>query len=247
VLAFTTTRLHPTKSVSQSDSRCTYDYFNLGNHVGDCSDNVQKNRKLLGEMLPKECAVQWLEQVHGNRVVVIDEHVNSLIQADAMITRSSKIALAIMTADCLPILLSNHEGTEIAAIHGGWRSLAGNIVSNTLTKMNSDRDEIHAWLGPCIGPEKFEVGQEVKTSFTEQNKLFSQAFAEQNIEVTLHNALSKKKYFANLQLIAQLQLQQLGIKNITSLPECTYIQKDKYYSFRREQVTGRMATIISRN
>jgi YfiH family protein len=198
-------------------------------------------------ILPSGCDVQWLEQVHGSRVVVINEQVNSPIQADAMITRSPKIALAIMTADCLPILLSNSEGTEVAAIHGGWRSLADNIIPNTLAKMESHSDELHAWLGPCIGPEKFEVGREVKATFMQQNKLFSQAFEEKNIDVALQNASPYKKYLANLQLISQIQLQQLGIKNITSLPECTYSQKDKYYSFRREQVTGRMATIISRN
>jgi len=182
--------------------------------------------------------------VHGSRVVSIDSQVNQFIQADAMITQSPKVALAIMTADCLPILLSNNDGTEVAAIHGGWRSLADNIISNTLTKMQSHCNELHAWLGPCIGPDKFEIGEEVKAVFMQQNKLFTKAFVKQN--TTIKNNFSNNKYLANLQLIAQIQLQQLGISNVACLPECTYSQQDKYFSFRRDKITGRMATIICR-
>jgi len=246
-LAFTTTRLRPISAVTHSSDNSPYNYFNLGGHVGDCADNVQKNRNTLAEILPNKTKIQWLEQVHGNRVVIINEQVEELIQADAMITQSRYIALAIMTADCLPILLANHDGIEVAAIHGGWRSLAANILSNTLATMESHGDELHAWLGPCIGPKKFEVGKDVKTAFIQKNELFSQAFTKKNIETIHHQPDSETKFLADLQLIAQLQLQLLGIKNITCLPECTFTQKDKYYSFRREQITGRMATIICRN
>jgi YfiH family protein len=238
--------LHPTNLVNQLNNRFAYNDFNLGHHVGDCADNVRKNRNYLAEILPTECKIQWLDQVHGNHVVIINEQVDFPIQADAMITQSPNIALAIMTADCLPILLSNHDGTEIAAIHGGWRCLANNILSNTLAKMRSHSNELYAWLGPCIGSERFEVGKEVQITFTEQSKLFSQAFTKPPKDETSQQFSSNKKYLANLQLIAKIQLEQLGITNIKYLPECTYTQKNKYYSFRREQVTGRMATIICR-
>jgi len=196
--------------------------------------------------LPADCKIQWLDQVHGSRVVIINEHVDTLIKADAMITQSPKIALAIMTADCLPILLCNENGTEVAAIHGGWRSLADNIISNTLEKIQSYHHELHAWLGPCIGSKAFEVGEEVKTTFTKKDELFKQAFTEKHDYGDTKNLSQTNKYFANLQLIAQIQLQQLGIQNITSVSDCTFSQKDKYFSFRRDKITGRMATIICR-
>ena len=110
--------------------------------------------------------------------------------------------------------------------------------------MDSHCHQLHAWLGPCIGPDKFEIGEEVKSIFMQQSKLFAQAFVEQNVNIK--NNSSNNKYLANLQLIAQIQLQQLGISNITSLSECTYSQKNKYFSFRRDKITGRMATVICR-
>jgi len=207
--------------------------------VGDCPNKVKENRNDLAELLPADCKIQWLDKVHGNHVVIINEQVDTLIKADAMITQSSKIALAIMTADCLPILFCNENGTEIAAIHGGWRCLADDIIFNTLAKMQSRHHDLHVWLGPCIGSKAFEVGEEVKTTFIKKDELFNQAFTE--------NSLQKNKYFANLQLIAKIQLQQLGIKNITSLSDCTYSKKEKYFSFRRDKTTGRMATLICRN
>lgn len=244
VLAFTTTRSHLTDSVNQLANQSEFSHFNLGTHVGDNLNRVQHNRVTLAKILPSNCKIQWLDQVHGSHVVTINDQVNQPIQADAIITQSPKVALAIMTADCLPILLSNNDGTEIAAIHGGWRSLADNIISNTLAKMDSHCHQLHAWLGPCIGPDKFEIGEEVKSIFMQQSKLFAQAFVEQNVNIK--NNSSNNKYLANLQLIAQIQLQQLGISNITSLSECTYSQKNKYFSFRRDKITGRMATVICR-
>ena len=228
-----------------------YDYFNLGLHVGDKAELVNFNRNTLQKFITQQLTdaptsssfsaeepvkIQWLEQVHGNDVVEVIVVNNSAITADASITRKKNIALAIMTADCLPILLSNKNGSEIAAIHGGWRSLAANIISNTLDKMHSDSRDIIAWLGPCISKDAFEVGAEVKGEFIKQNMLFNEAFSKRK----------NGNYLADLHKIAQLQLQSLGVTAISTLAECTMQRTDKYYSYRKEQVTGRMASIICR-
>ncbi len=254
VLAFTTTRLPlsnhqasksltylPSTVQSSKNFQSTYDAFNLGDHVGDCQDTVACNRKKLLAYLPKASKIQWLEQVHGNNVVVIEKHDKTSLVADAAITRNRHIALAIMTADCLPILLTNKSGSEIAAIHAGWRPLAANIIERTLAKMHSSAGQLYAWLGPCIGPSAFEVGQEVKQMFCEISPQFEIAFSPVKDNRDTSKTL---KYFADLQLIATIQLAALGVKNISKIEQCTYQLSDKYYSYRRDGKTGRMASII---
>lgn len=217
-----------------------FDSFNLGLHVGDNAEQVTENRNVLSAYIRQNTEqaikVQWLEQVHGNQVAEVRTVDCNPIIADASITRKKNIALAIMTADCLPILLSNINGEEIAAIHGGWRPLAANIIEKTLEKMHSNPADIVAWLGPCIGNTAFEVGVEVKEAFTQQNKAFATAFVKQ----------ANDKYTADLHQIAKIQLASLDVKILSTLDECTYNNTDKYYSYRKEQVTGRMASIICR-
>lgn len=233
LLGLQTTRVSPNKSANENNT--AYNHFNLGLHVGDCAKQVEHNRQYLQELLPSKTRIQWLEQVHGNSVAEISTVTKQAIMADAMVTREKNIALAIMTADCLPILLISNRGDEIAAIHGGWRPLAANIITNTVNKMHTAADKIYAWLGPCIGKESFEVGGEVQIAFVEQDNIFSQAFNKQ----------SNGKYLANLHEIARLQLNNLGIKQISTLSECTYSEPKKYYSYRKTPITGRMATIIT--
>lgn len=233
VLAIQTTRVSP-NNIS-GDDNSPYKNFNLGLHVGDCANKVEHNRQCLEKLFPSKTRVQWLAQVHGNTVAEISRVTKETIIADAMVTREKNIALAIMTADCLPILLISNQGDEIAAIHGGWRPLAANIISNTVKKMHSAADDIYAWLGPCIGKEVFEVGSEVEKIFVEHGNAFSQAFIKQE----------NGKYLASLHKIATLQLNNLGIKHISTLSECTYSQSEKYYSYRKNSTTGRMATVIS--
>ena len=232
VLALQTTRISPSNT---SADNSPYKSFNLGLHVGDCAKQVEHNRQYLQKSLPTKTSIQWLEQVHGNTVAEISRITKENIIADAMVTREKNIALAIMTADCLPILLASKQGDEIAAIHGGWRPLAANIITNTLHKMQTKADDIYAWLGPCIGKDAFEVGSEVRKAFIEQRDIFSQAFCKQE----------NGKYLANLHKIASLQLNQLGIKHISTLSECTYSEPEKYYSYRKNPTTGRMATVIA--
>jgi len=232
VFAIQTTRIAPHQGISQLAS--PYQYFNLGLHVGDCAEKVQKNRQFLQSILPNNARVQWFDQVHGNHVAVVDELSPQKITADAAVTSSKDICLAIMTADCLPILLASKYGNEIAAIHGGWRPLAANIIDNTLEKMQTPAVDLYTWLGPCISQKYFEVGQEVKTKFIEQDKCFASAFI----------ASVDGKYLADLHQIARLQLAHLGVKQISTLPDCTYSATEKYYSYRKNAVTGRMASLI---
>jgi len=256
VFALQTTRLCapfilPIQNEKVVEEKSPFVSFNLGLHVGDVAGKVAANRNQLTAYISQQLAiepsaesmksteplkVQWLEQVHGNHVTEVTTVSSHAITADASITRQKNIALAIMTADCLPILLSHKEGAEIAAIHGGWRPLAANIIKETIEKMHSKPTELVAWLGPCIGNESFEVGIEVKEAFTQQDKVFTGAFVKQK----------SGKYLADLHKIAQIQLQSLGVRYITTLDECTYQRTDKYYSYRKEQVTGRMASLICR-
>lgn len=232
VLAMQTTRMAPLEHCS--DPTSPYQGFNLGLHVGDCATQVKNNRQSLQDLLPFNTQIQWLEQVHGNAVTEISQVCEHVITADAAITKDKNICLAIMTADCLPILLVSKAGDEIAAIHGGWRPLAADIITNTLSKMTTPTDNIYAWLGPCISKKHFEVGREVKAEFVQQNECFDIAFTEK----------ANEKYLADLHKIATLQLENLGINQISALPECTYSNTDKYYSYRKDNITGRMATLI---
>jgi len=237
VTAMQTTR-YPTKTTSKKTIKHSllpcYDHFNLGLHVNDTKQNVVNNREQLLNVLSTKTKIQWLDQVHGSNVAIITGDSLQSVQADACITREKKLALAIMTADCLPILLSNKAGTEIAAVHAGWRPLADNIIVKTLAQMHSQTQNIVAWLGPCIGTTHFEVGSEVK-----------QAFIDISVELSVFFiANDRGRYQADLSGIATFFLQQAGISSIAHINECTFTQKNKYYSYRREQKTGRMASII---
>jgi len=239
VLAMQTTCLTPKETSHQTDKKIEletlqYGAFNLGLHVGDCQIKVNENRFTLYDYLPAGAKIQWLEQVHGSQVLVVEQISKQTLQADASITRNKSIALAIMTADCLPILLSNEAGTEIAAIHGGWRPLAADIIAKTLSEMHTDNKQIFAWLGPCISQQYFEVGPEVMKSFIKLEASLLSCFEK----------TSDDKYHADLVAIATSLLNKQGVMSVSSLNKCTFKEKEKYYSYRRDQQTGRMASII---
>ncbi len=258
IFALQTTCLSPQLSLNSSlnpslseQVSSVFGDFNLGMHVGDNTERVTHNRKVLNSFISHqlfnktvtsnsgftdEVKIQWLEQVHGNEVVTVTSVDEQAMVADASITRQKNIVLAIMTADCLPILLSHKTGREVAAIHGGWRPLAANIIAKTIAKMDSQPSNIVAWLGPCIGKDAFEVGSEVKLAFTHLDVAFKNAFVKQ----------ANGKYLADLHQIARLQLVSLGVTVIASLEECTYQETGKYYSYRKKQITGRMASLICR-
>lgn len=249
VVAFNTTRLpipadinDSAIDVCQSAELKGYQGFNLGLHVGDSREQVLENRHQLVSFLSRQSSgcnkIQWLDQVHGNHVQIIDSDSYSELPytADGAYTSQANIALAVMTADCLPILLTTTDGDEIAAVHGGWRSLESQILTNAIDCFKQAPANIMAWLGPCIGSQAFEVGIEVMQKFLSHGQKFAVAFKPVEGKAD--------KYLADLHQIATIQLQQLGVTTISQLAECTFNKQDTYYSYRREQTTGRMATVI---
>lgn len=212
-------------------SQAPYDTNNLGLHVGDEEQQVLLNRSVLAETLQLPAQPAWLEQTHSNHCVIVEEESNR--RADAAITRSNQQVLAIMTADCLPILLCNQQGTEIAAIHAGWRGLVNGIIENTVAKMHSPPADLLAWIGPGICQACYEVGHDVLTEWTKHYSFAAQAFKAQG-----------KKWLANLPLLAELILNQMSIFNVFHSQVCTFEQKNAFFSYRRAPQTGRMATLI---
>jgi YfiH family protein len=213
-----------------------FDSFNVGLHVGDDEQAVLANRALLTNQLPNPAV--WLNQTHSSDVIVIDEKsdLSQVRAADALYTRLMKQPLAIMTADCLPVLLCSSSGDEVAAVHGGWRGLAQAILANTVSHFQAPANDIIAWLGPAIGPSQFEVGQDVKDSFCLQNPVHQQAFTAKH-----------EKYMADIYLLARQQLAQLGVVKIYGGEYCTVTDKSQFFSYRRDGQTGRMASLIWRN
>lgn len=211
--------------------------LNLGTHVGDVPEAVLKNRALLRSLLPNEPA--WLEQVHGTQVV--HAHHASLQKfvprADASTTTISGAVCAIMTADCMPVLLTDARGVAVGAAHAGWRGLASGVLEQTVKQLReSGAEEILAWLGPGIGPECFEVGQEVVDAFAHLGPAAKQAFV----------AIANKpgKYLGNLPTLARLVLAREGVHHVAGGDRCTVSESAEFYSFRRDRITGRMATMI---
>ncbi|MGE6314162.1 peptidoglycan editing factor PgeF [Shewanella baltica] len=213
-----------------------YDSLNLGLHVGDAEQQVMANRKLLCKQLALTAKPVWLEQVHGTHVLNLDTL--SLAQAedtpiaDASYSRTASQVCAVMTADCLPVLLCNQAGTEVAAAHAGWRGLCDGVIEATSAQFSSPMDELIAYLGPAIGPQKFEVGVEVKHAFCGLHPQAAACFIP-----------SGDKYLADIIGLAKLRLSLLGIKHIYSADICTVSDTD-YFSYRRDKVTGRMASLI---
>ncbi len=205
---------------------------NLALHVGDETHLVGKNRQQLKDSLQLPGSPIWLNQTHSVRCVVPEQEEQR--DADAAVTRCITHPLVILTADCLPITLCNKQGSEIAAIHAGWRGLFNGVIENTLKKMHSNEEDILAWIGPAISQQHYEVGEEVYLSFTSKYPQSYCAFT----------ATKEKKWLANLPLIAQLALHSLGVMNVTQSNLCTYSEKDEFYSYRRAPQTGRIATLI---
>lgn len=204
---------------------------NLGLHVGDNPEQVQHNRDELVKRLSLVNQPIWLEQTHTNHCVVVEE--DSERHADAAITRSSAHPLVIMTADCLPILLCNQAGTEIAAIHAGWRGLLNGIVENTIHKMQSVPSDLMAWIGPAICQQCYETGDEVCEAYIQKYPFTKDAF---------HTHASR--VMADLPKLAELILQASGIMAVYQSNACTYELENTFFSYRRQAQTGRMATLI---
>lgn len=212
-------------------SRSAFAYNNLGLHVGDDAQNVFANRRVLKETLHLPAEPVWLEQTHSNRCIVAEK--DTTRQADAVITRDAKYPLLIMTADCLPILLCDRDGTEIAAIHAGWRGLANGIIENTLAQMDCTPATMFAWIGPGICQNCFEVGDEVLHAFVKRYPFSEQSFQKNGLRMQ-----------ANLPKIAEQILKAQGVSLVYHSNLCTVEQENQFYSYRRDGETGRMASLI---
>ncbi len=211
-----------------------YHSLNLAMHVGDDVDKVQQNRALIQSSLNLPAEPVWLEQVHGNKVVnAATAGINE--QADASYSDRLGVVCAVMTADCLPLLLCDTEGSCIAAVHAGWRGLLAGVIANTVKAMN--KDDLLVWLGPAIGPTWFQVGREVKDAFVNQDSDYSAAFTAQ----------SREKWLADIYQLAKIHLAALGITGVYGGDFCTYSEPERFYSYRRDRQTGRMTTLIWRD
>lgn len=207
-----------------------YNSLNLGEHVKDNPMAVAKNRQLLNAYLPSEPV--WLNQVHGVRV--LDAALSSCLEnADASFTKKNNVVCVTMTADCLPVLLCDTHGTVVAAVHAGWRSLCDGVIEATVASMQIDGALLMAWLGPAIGPKAFEVGSEVRAQFIAQDAQAESAFKPK-----------ADKWLGDLYQIATQRLNRLGVTQIYGGGECTYTDSERFFSFRRDGDTGRMASLI---
>ena len=231
IKAFTTTR-------EGGVSKSPFSSNNLGAHVGDCPNDVQKNRATLTTQLPNSPI--WLNQTHSTDIFNINQtSLSSLIEnpivinADASFTKLTQTVCCVMTADCLPILVTNKNGDTVAAIHAGWRGLADGIIEKSIGVFNDKADDLLVWLGPAIGPTAFEVGNDVYNIFINIDASFSKAFTP-----------CGKKYLANIYQLATLKLNMSGVTNIYGGNDCTYKNESLFYSFRRDGQTGRMASVI---
>jgi len=205
--------------------------LNIGLHVGDRDEHVFLNRQRLinAANLPGEPV--WLNQVHGTEIIDLSRDFQSVPTADGAITRSSGIVCAIMTADCLPLFLSNKRGDRCALLHLGWRGLADGIVEKGVLALDEQVDNIIAWAGPCIGPTRFEIGEDVRDQLGGPSSAYQ---ASPN----------RGKYYANLYRLTAERLAGVGVGEFSHSDYCTYQDESLFFSHRRDQQTGRMASLI---
>lgn len=213
-------------------SQGAYAGLNLGAHVEDDPAHVAANRRLLGEALNLPAEPLWLHQVHGAGVIDADK--SASLTGDAAVTRRAGAVCAVMTADCLPILLCDRSGSCVAAVHAGWRGLAGGVVEAAVAAL--DGTDLMAWLGPAIGPEAFEVGEDVRRVFCDRSGDCSSAFSR----------TSGDRWRADLYEIARSVLRRAGVREVYGGGCCTHADPERFYSYRRDGRTGRMATLIWR-
>ncbi|CAI1081464.1 Laccase domain protein yfiH [Serratia quinivorans] len=210
-----------------------YDSLNLGTHVGDDARAVADNRQRLVEGAGLPQMPVWLEQIHGTRVVRLDGQTPADLRADAVYSNVPGQVCAVMTADCLPVLFCSQAGDEVAAAHAGWRGLCNGVLEQTLAAFAAEPGCISAWLGPAIGPQQFEVGPEVRAAFIAVDDAAAAAFTPQG-----------DKFLADIYLLARQRLQRAGIHAIYGGDRCTVSEISHFFSYRRDGITGRLASLI---
>lgn len=207
--------------------------LNLATHVGDDPAHVAKNREYLKRFAGLPAGPVWLQQVHGTHIVNAGT-ASPGTTADGSITKEPNVVCAVMTADCLPLLLTTDKGDRVCALHAGWRGLAAGIIEKSIDEMSTDPDKVIVWMGPAIGPEHFEVGNDVFQEFETKYSGVLKAF----------KAVGNEKWLMNIYETARQILEMSGVYRIYGGEYCTYSDKDRFYSYRRDNVCGRMASLI---
>ena len=210
-----------------------FDGLNLGLHVDDDPAAVKQNRQLFASYIDMPDSAVWLNQVHGTEVAQLPCGL-PLKSADAATSRTVNQVCAVLTADCLPVFFCNLSGTQVAVAHAGWRGLCSGVLESTLAQFD-EKDDVIAWLGPSIGPSAFEVGDEVKEAFTS---------VDPQAELAFGSSMRAGKWFADLYLLARQRLLSAGVKQIYGGDYCTFTDSERFFSYRREGMTGRMASVI---
>lgn len=212
-----------------------YSSLNLGDHVNDQAEYVMQNRQRLYDYIGIAASrFTWLDQVHGQTIVTAEANKN-VVAADGSDTTDSNIVCVVMTADCLPVLFSDRTGQRVAAVHAGWRGLAGGILQKAIQRF-PEPAQVMAWLGPAISQLHFEVGHDVYQAFVANNSQNSAAFKP---------GAMPNKWMADIYQLARLQLNSAGVTHIYGGRHCTYTDKERFYSYRRDGAeSGRMASLI---
>lgn len=218
---------------SAGASTGAYASCNLGDHVGDAPIAVAANRAAVTAALALPRAPAWLQQVHGTRVVNAAE-VTAPIAADGSFATAPGAVCAVLTADCLPVLLCTFAGDAVAALHAGWRGLADGVIEAGVRALARPGELMLAWLGPAIGPQRFEVGAEVRAQFCAHDPAAGAAFVP----------TADGKWLADIYLLARQRLAALGVTAVYGGELCTVSDAQRFYSYRRDGVTGRMASLI---
>ena len=225
VKAFTTTR-------GGGVSSAPWYSFNLGDHVGDDPGDVMSNRDTLLREGNLPAMPLWLKQVHGCDVADAESASTGCIADAAYADEPGKVC-AVLTADCLPLLLADRRGGEVAAVHAGWRGLAAGVVESAIARFEAAPDDLLAWMGPAIGPDAFEVGDDVRDAFLRHDESAEAAFVRK-----------EDRWLANLYLLARQRMGALGLSEVFGGDRCTFTEARHFYSFRRDGETGRMASLI---
>lgn len=214
-------------------SRAPYNGFNLAEHVDDNTDDVTENRRKLKEYgrLPAEPC--WLQQTHSTIVVSANPEQQS-IDADGSVCNQAGVVCVVQTADCLPILLTTNNGNKVGALHAGWRGLCNGIIEKGIAAMMTQPDQIIVWMGPAIGPNYFEVGEDVFNAYDNTYPGSSQVF----------KATGDRKWHMNIYEAARQVLHKSGVNQIYGGDHCTYTDEKHFYSYRRDGICGRMASMI---
>jgi YfiH family protein len=209
-----------------------YDSLNLGDHVGDDPAAVAENRRRLREELNLPAEPHWLSQVHGTGCCDAAA-VEAGTEADALFAAEPGVVCAVLTADCLPLLLCDAAGERVAAVHAGWRGLLEGVIESSVSAM-AGKGGVMAWLGPAIGPSAFEVGAEVRSAFLEHDPVAAEAFV----------ATGEDKWLADIYQLARQRLLACGITQVYGGDLCTLSDSERFYSYRRDGQTGRIASLI---